>query len=102
MDAQTWNKDQAAAWRRHRERLELDYPALADFDQATLEWRRLFAELFGTFLLVVAGAARPRRRSRRASGSPRETRRYRPDGGLTVRRGSIPPCPLGLDVRARR
>jgi aquaporin Z len=50
------SKGRAEAWRRHRERLESDYPALAEFDQPGLEWRRLFAELFGTFLLVLAGA----------------------------------------------
>jgi glycerol uptake facilitator-like aquaporin len=27
-----------------------------EFDNAALEWRRLFAELLGTFLLVLAGA----------------------------------------------
>ena len=41
---------------RHRAALELEFPGLADFDDPRLEWRRLFAELFGTFLLVLAGA----------------------------------------------
>lgn len=27
-----------------------------DFEDAAREWRRLFSELFGTFLLVLAGA----------------------------------------------
>lgn len=31
-------------------------PWLADFHNGTYEWRRLFAEVFGTFLLVVAAA----------------------------------------------
>jgi aquaporin Z len=36
--------------------LALEFPGLLEFDDATLEWRRLFSELFGTFLLVLAGA----------------------------------------------
>ena len=40
-----------------RERLlALEYPASATFDDPRLEWRRLFSELLGTFLLVVVGA----------------------------------------------
>ncbi|MGH2849248.1 MAG: MIP/aquaporin family protein [Solirubrobacteraceae bacterium] len=34
----------------------LQHPSMLDFDNAALEWRRLFSELFGTFLLVAAGA----------------------------------------------
>jgi aquaporin Z len=34
----------------------LEYPAVGDFDTASLEWRRLFSEILGTFLLVMAGA----------------------------------------------
>ena len=45
---------QAAA--RNRRLTALQFPAMLEFDDATLEWRRLFAELFGTFLLVVVGA----------------------------------------------
>jgi aquaporin Z len=41
---------------RSRALLGLEFPATADFDNAELEWRRLFSELFGTFLLVVVGA----------------------------------------------
>ena len=43
---------------RHGRRalLALEFPELLDFDEPRLEWRRLFAELFGTFLLVLAGA----------------------------------------------
>jgi aquaporin Z len=33
--------------------------ALEDFDDPSQEWRRLFAELFGTFLLVLAAAGGP-------------------------------------------
>ena len=29
---------------------------MLDFDDASLEWRRLFSETLGTFLLVLAGA----------------------------------------------
>ncbi len=34
----------------------LGLTAVFDFDDASAEWRRLFSELFGTFLLVMAGA----------------------------------------------
>jgi aquaporin Z len=46
----------AAAHSRRRALLALEFPSLLDFDEPSLEWRRLFAELFGTFLLVLAGA----------------------------------------------
>ena len=36
--------------------LELEFPGARDFDDPALEGRRLFSELFGTFLLVLAGA----------------------------------------------
>ena len=36
--------------------LALEDPAITDFDDPTLEWRRLFSEVLGTFLLVMAGA----------------------------------------------
>ena len=42
--------------RRRRALLALEFPGLAEFDDPRLEWRRLFSELFGTFLLVLAGA----------------------------------------------
>jgi aquaporin Z len=35
---------------------ELEAPWLRDFDDPKHEWRRLFAEVFGTFLLVLVGA----------------------------------------------
>jgi aquaporin Z len=41
---------------RSRAVLGLEFPATRDFDNTSLEWRRLFSELFGTFLLVVVGA----------------------------------------------
>jgi aquaporin Z len=41
---------------RSRELLALEFPATADFDKASLWWRRLFSELFGTFLLVLVAA----------------------------------------------
>jgi aquaporin Z len=44
------------ARRRRWNLLALEFPALYDFDDPGLEWRRLFSELFGTFLLVLAGA----------------------------------------------
>jgi aquaporin Z len=36
--------------------LELEYPGTRDFDDPSLEWRRLFSELLGTFMLVLVGA----------------------------------------------
>ncbi len=39
-----------------REVLSVAYPDLDQFDDPTLEWRRLFAELFGTFMLVLVAA----------------------------------------------
>ena len=44
---------------RRRALLALEFPGLLEFDEPSLEWRRLFAELFGTFLLVLAGAGAP-------------------------------------------
>ena len=41
---------------RARALLGLEYPGLLQFDDPTLEWRRLFSELLGTFMLVLAGA----------------------------------------------
>ena len=39
-----------------RSLLALEYPGMGAFDDPTQEWRRLFSELFGTFLLVLVGA----------------------------------------------
>jgi len=39
-----------------REALSLAYPELDQFDDSKLEWRRLFSELFGTFMLVLVAA----------------------------------------------
>jgi len=36
--------------------LALEFGDRAEFDDPSLEWRRLFSELFGTFLLVMAAA----------------------------------------------
>ena len=36
--------------------LSLEYPAMGDFDDPKLEWRRLFAEILGTFFLVLVAA----------------------------------------------
>jgi aquaporin Z len=36
--------------------LTLESPDRADMDDPSLEWRRLFSEMFGTFLLVMVGA----------------------------------------------
>jgi aquaporin Z len=42
--------------RRWNALLALEPPSMTGFDDPLTEWRRLFAELFGTFLLVFAGA----------------------------------------------
>jgi aquaporin Z len=47
---------EAEARRVWRALLALESPATLDFDDPGLEWRRLFAEILGTFLLVLAGA----------------------------------------------
>jgi aquaporin Z len=44
------------ARRARRALLALEVPASLDFDDPALEWRRLFSEILGTFLLVLAGA----------------------------------------------
>jgi aquaporin Z len=46
----------AEANRAWRALLALESPSTLDFDDPTLEGRRLFSELLGTFLLVLAGA----------------------------------------------
>jgi aquaporin Z len=42
--------------RMWRALLALESPGTLDFDDPALEWRRLFSEILGTFLLVLAGA----------------------------------------------
>ncbi len=39
-----------------RNLLALEFPELGDFDDPRLEWRRLFSEVLGTFMLVLVGA----------------------------------------------
>ena len=41
---------------RTRSLLELEFGSRAEFDDPSLEWRRLFSELLGTFMLVLAAA----------------------------------------------
>lgn len=36
--------------------MALEYPAMGDFDDPKLEWRRLFSEILGTFFLVLVAA----------------------------------------------
>ena len=48
--------EQASAYSGRRAVLALEFPGMLDFDDPALEWRRLFSELFGTFLLVLVGA----------------------------------------------
>jgi aquaporin Z len=45
--------------KKWRPLLALQSPGLEHFDEPLLAWRRLFSELFGTFLLVLAGAGGP-------------------------------------------
>ena len=45
-----------AALDRRRRIVELTFGKVGDFDDASLEWRRLFSELLGTFFLVLVGA----------------------------------------------
>jgi aquaporin Z len=52
--AQATEQDEARS--RRRAALAFEFPALEQFDDPKLEWRRLFSELLGTFLLVLAGA----------------------------------------------
>jgi aquaporin Z len=46
----------ARAASRRRAVLALEFPSMLDFEDPALEWRRLFSELLGTFLLVMVGA----------------------------------------------
>ncbi len=41
---------------RTRHLLTLEFGSMADFDDPRLEWRRLFSELLGTFMLVLVAA----------------------------------------------
>jgi aquaporin Z len=43
-------------WPRTHHLLMLEFGSRTDFDDPRREWRRLFSELFGTFLLVMAAA----------------------------------------------
>jgi aquaporin Z len=49
----------ADAVRARRAFLALEFPSTLDFDDPALEWRRLFSEILGTFMLVMAGAGAP-------------------------------------------
>jgi len=55
VDAETQTA-RARAGSRRRAALALEFPSILEFDDPALEWRRLFSELLGTFLLVMAGA----------------------------------------------
>jgi aquaporin Z len=48
--------DNGAPTATRRAWLAFESPGLEDFDDPRLEWRRLFSELLGTFMLVLAGA----------------------------------------------
>jgi aquaporin Z len=51
-----WEVAQAGLGPRTREVLALEFGYKADFDDPRLEWRRLFSELLGTFMLVLVAA----------------------------------------------
>jgi aquaporin Z len=53
-DKEQADRDRAATQRRAA--LALAFPDMLEFEDPTLEWRRLFSELLGTFLLVMVGA----------------------------------------------
>src|SRR3954469_11811410 len=63
--------------------LALESPWSHDFDDVLLEWRRLFSEFLGTFLLVLAGAGGGGVDS--ASG-----------GQIGRGAGVTAPCPMGM------
>ena len=46
----------AGAISHSRAAIAIEFPSMLDFANTSLEWRRLFSELFGTFLLVTVGA----------------------------------------------
>ena len=63
---------------RGRRLMELEFGKSDDFDDPGREWRRLFSELLGTFLLVLAGAgARWSAPSRAAPSAARRRSRRR-------------------------
>ena len=49
-------EDHQAGWLLHHEPPSQATPWTRDFDDLGYEWRRLFSEVFGTFLLVVVAA----------------------------------------------
>jgi hypothetical protein len=64
--------------------LALENPGTLDFDNPALEWRRLFSEILGTFLLVLAGVGAERApEALTASGA------YPGSGTPTIRRARI-------------
>ncbi len=48
--------DRLKAANRRRAIMALEFPDMLEFPDPALEWRRLFSELLGTFLLVLVGA----------------------------------------------
>ncbi|HWF71789.1 MAG TPA: aquaporin [Solirubrobacteraceae bacterium] len=43
-------RDRRGAW------MALEFPGILEFDDPALEWRRLFSEFLGTFMLILVGA----------------------------------------------
>lgn len=62
--------------------LEREPPWSRDFTDLSFEWRRLFSELFGTFLLVIVGAGGPVLDAKTAGGIGRAAEAVAP--GLLV------------------
>jgi aquaporin Z len=51
-----WEAPPGGLGPRTRELLALEFGSRAEFDDPTLEWRRLFSEALGTFMLVLVAA----------------------------------------------
>jgi aquaporin Z len=51
-----WEMAPGAVGPRARHLLALEFGSKAEFDDPSLEWRRLFSELLGTFMLVLVAA----------------------------------------------
>jgi aquaporin Z len=54
--AEPWETTAGPLSTRTRELLALEFGSRSEFDDPSLEWRRLFAELLGTFMLVLVAA----------------------------------------------
>ncbi len=55
-DTVQWEAPQGVLGPRTRHLLSLEFGSRAEFDDPSLEWRRLFSEMLGTFMLVLVAA----------------------------------------------